>query len=137
MLQYSKFPQAVNLTAPTAGPAITGRRLSRLIKQASAADRALLAHKLEQGEVLLVRPTRAQATMLAHASPSYVGTIGRLTADERLQLARGELSLSRLHNNHRYVATDTAIDRIVAKLGAERVMAALDRMTAPSNGVTP
>jgi hypothetical protein len=135
MLQYPKFSQSVNFTsADRAVRTISGRRLNRLVRYASARDRALLALELEQGEVHLLSPTRAQVAALTHASLGYIGTVSRLTADERIQLARGQSSLSRLHNSHRYIATDAAIDRIVAKLGAERIMAALDRATAPSNG---
>jgi len=62
---------------------------------------------------------------------------------ERTQLARGQLSLARLHKRRRHIATDDEIDRVVAELGAERVLAALDRATAPPttphshNGAAP
>src|SRR5215831_9018781 len=135
MLQYPKFPQSVNLTSSDRPVrTITGRRLGRLLRQASARDRALLAHELEQGALHLLSPTRAQAAILTHASLGYIGTVSRLTTEERRQLARGQFSLSRAHHNHQRTVTDAAIDRIIARLGLERVMAALDRATAPSNG---
>jgi hypothetical protein len=135
MLQYSKFPQPVNLTSSDR-PAglITGRELNHLIRTASAPNRALLARELEQGQLRIVVPTRRQAAGLAHVSTGYVTTVGSLAQEQRLQLACGLLSLSDLHNRRRSI--DTEIDRIVAKYGAERIMAALERATAlsTSNG---
>jgi hypothetical protein len=109
---------------------ISGRRLNRLIRWASATDRALLAYELEQGAIQVLRPTRTQAATLTRASSGYIGAIARLSADERTQLARGWFSLSRAHNRRRN--TDAEIDRIVAAFGAEAIMAALDRATAPT-----
>jgi hypothetical protein len=133
MLQYSKFPQSVNLTAAD-HPArtITGRQLNQELKSASAVDRARLARKIEQGELQLLRLTRKQATGLAKVSAGYVGTLSRLSADERTQLARGQLSLSQAHRRR---ATDVEVDRIIARLGAEVIMAGLDRATAPARQV--
>jgi hypothetical protein len=110
---------------------MSGQRLSRLIKRASAKDRALIATDLAQGVVHVLRPTYAQAAALAHVSASYVATVGRLSPEERVHLARGLLSLPRLHNRRR---SDAELDRLVVQYGAEAFLRALDRATAPSNG---
>jgi len=73
MLQYPEFPRSVNLTNPPART-ITGRRLARLIQQASPRDRALIANDLARGVMQILRPTYVQAAALAHVSASYVAT---------------------------------------------------------------
>lgn len=106
---------------------INGRKLSRRLKKGlSPAFRALLAHELETGAVLHDL-TRRQACKLLQVSPSYVATLAKIDPEQRAMIARGQLSLSAIHNK----LTDTDIDRIVAKLGAERIMAAIDRYTQP------
>jgi hypothetical protein len=80
----------------------------------------------------LHRLTRKQAARLVGVSPSYVSTAARFSAKERLQLRRGKLSLSQAHNHRRNA--DTEVDRIITKFGANAIMDALDRMTAPANG---
>jgi hypothetical protein len=62
----------------------------------------------------------------------WVELQNRLSAEEREQLARGLISLLSLHNYRRDPPTDAEIDRLVAEIGAERIMDALDRATAPS-----
>lgn len=146
MLQYPKFRQSSNLTspAPSFTPAregekpnhpaqtITGRRFNRLLKLGSPADRALLAYDLARGEMQILPPTRAQAAGLARIASGYIGTVARLSADERVRLARGELSLTRLHHDRQHRVTDAEVDRVVARYGAEAILAALDRLTAPA-----
>lgn len=108
--------------------AMNGRRLNHLIKQASPRDRALLAVELAQGAVQVVQLTYVQARALTGASSGYVSTTARLTADERVRVARGQLSLARLHRG----LSDKVIDRFIVRAGADRVLAALDRYTQPS-----
>jgi hypothetical protein len=133
-LQNLEF-EASDRSAANRPKMLTGRRLNRLIKQGSPADRALLAHEIERGTTQIHRPTRAHAAALTQVSPSDIATVARLSEDERLQLARGELSLSDLHRRHRQVLTfDERIDRVIAKFGAEAILTGLDRATAPANG---
>jgi hypothetical protein len=134
-------PRPTNVT-PDRPIRMSGRRLNRLAKGASPTKLALLAYGLAKGKAPVLGFTYAQAAGLVGASIGYVGTVGRLTDAERLRLSRDELSLSRLHNRRR-VPTDTEIDRLVATLGPERVLAALDRATTPPtaphshNGAAP
>ena len=53
-----------------------------------------------------------------------------MSESERLRLVRDDFSLSRLVNGYRQ-PTDAKVDRIVDRIGPERIMAALDRVTAP------
>lgn len=125
---YSPPP---NPSATSASPVrdISGRKLrARLRKGLNPTHRALLAHELETGTVRLYPLPRRQACMLTGASVGYVATLSRLTSLDRELVKRGLLSLSALHNKP---PTDADIDRLVAKLGADRIMAALDRWTRP------
>jgi hypothetical protein len=110
----------------------TGRRLNRLLKVASARDRALIAADLTQGALQILRPTYAQASALTNVSLGYVTTVSGLTPEERAQLARGLLSLPRLHNRRR--RSNAELDRVVEHYGVEAIWRALDRATAPNNG---
>jgi hypothetical protein len=113
---------------------VSGRQLARRLKRGlSAAFRALLAHEMQAGAVCIHHLSRRQAVALTSASWGYVSTIAKMTPDEREQLGDGRLSLSAVHNR---APTDADVDRIVAKLGAERVLAALDRATAPTTITT-
>jgi hypothetical protein len=62
----------------------------------------------------------------------YISAVRRLSEADRSRLLRGEITLSDLCNGPRKPPSDEKIDRIVAKLGAERVLAAIDRLTQPS-----
>ena len=130
-IQNSSNAPRVTSRAPIRG--VTGWRLNELLKRASATDRALIANDLARGVLQVLRPTHAQVAALAHVSTGYVGTVSRLTGDERVRVARGQLSLSRLHKR-RHIVTDTEIDRLGAQYGAEAFLRALDRVTTPRNG---
>src|SRR5215469_13904268 len=131
MLQIAEIPNFAN-TSPrstdvTPGHPVRTRRLNKLIKWASATACALLACRLAQGVVQILRPTYRQAAALTCVSASYVATVGRLTQEERLQLACGLLSLPRLHNR-RQNPLDAELDRVVERYGAEALWRALDRV---------
>jgi hypothetical protein len=125
-------PRPTDVTPDRPVRTMTGRRLNKLIKWASATDRALLACRFAQGVVQILRPAYRQAAALTRVSASYVATVGRLTQEERLQLACGLLSLPRLHHR-RQNPSDAELDRVVERYGAEALWRALDRATAPSN----
>ena len=99
---------------------INGRKLSRR-KKITPTHRALLAYELQTGALSVHHFTRKQALALTKASLGYATTVGRATAKERTKITRGVLSISN--------------DRLVAPLGAERVLAAVDRITAPGREV--
>jgi len=81
VLQVTETPAFVNTSPrPADAPnhsvrAMTGRRLGKVLGEASATDRALLAYSLVHGAVQLVRPTRVQAAALTKASLGYIDTI--------------------------------------------------------------
>jgi len=132
MFHLPKIPPEVQNYVTPDRPvcAMTGRRLNELIKSASPRDRALIANELVRGVVQILPPTYAQAAALTHVSASYVATVGRLTPKERVQLARGLLSLPRLHNRRR---GDAELDRVVKRHGIDALWRALERATAPSS----
>jgi|AmaraimetFIIA100_FD_contig_51_11140676_length_1546_multi_6_in_0_out_0_3 hypothetical protein len=78
--------------------------------------------------------SKSPAAVLPDDAPAnrWVELQNRLSAEEREQLARGLISLLSLHNYRRNPPTDAEIDRLVAEIGAERILAALDRYTQPS-----
>jgi len=118
-------------SAPTsilAARKIEGRKLSRRRKRISPSHKALLALDLMSGTVSVSRFTGAQARVLAGASYGYVATAAKLTPEQR-RLVECGLSLSAFHNRHQ--PTDAALDDYIIKVGADRVMEALDRYTQP------
>jgi len=128
MLQIPEVPRAVTSDADDTAKRLTGRRLARLVRKSTkTADRVLLALRLEQEG--LHCPTRKQVAQLARVSPSYICTAARLSPEERAALGRGSFSLSSIHNHRR--DADAEVARIIAKFGADVIMDALDRMTAP------
>ncbi len=128
----------MDLYNPTSGGAIAptvynfdGRHLSRRLKKLDIAKRALLARDLERGVVRLQNLTRAQAVAIARVPSSYVGTVQHASADERKLLACGSLTLSALHHRRRPVS-DADVERIVVKIGCDRIWRALDKITSPT-----
>jgi len=112
---------------PTPVKDINGRKLARRLKKGlSPTFRALLAHEFESGAVLHDL-TRRQACKLLQVGASYVGTVAKSSPENRKKIERGELALSALHNT----PTDRQLDRLITRLGPDRVMEALDRCTRP------
>jgi hypothetical protein len=90
--------------------------------------------------------TVRQASGLMCVNPGYVALVKRLDESDHYKLIRSELTLALLWRNyrrdlaerraklaaeHNAPPTDDDVDRIVTKLGPERVMRALDRATRP------
>jgi hypothetical protein len=107
---------------------ISGRKLHRRGKN-SPSHRALLAVDLVSGTVQVSRFTRAQARVLTGASYGYVNTAAKLNPEQRQKVERGQLSLAAFHNKRQ--PSDAALLQYIEKVGADRVMAALDRYTEP------
>ena len=130
-------PLSVN-TPPTNGgqgpvnpvKLISGGKLSRRRKGFSPSHRALLALDIEAGKVRVVNHTRKQARALTGASVGYTNTAAKLTPDQRQKVERGQVSLAAFHNKPRQ-PTDAALLHYIEKVGANRVMAALDKYTEP------
>jgi hypothetical protein len=108
---------------------VLGQKLSRKLKAISPSHRALLTHGLMNGEVELSHITFKQAKVVTEVSVGYANTAGKLTAEQREQVEHG-LSLSGFHNSKQPV-TEAMIDKFIARAGAERVLNALDKLTAP------
>ena len=125
MLYMPEIPPAV--TPPCI---VTGSQLNKLVKKASPRERAQIAADLVRGALQVTKHTYKQAAALAHVSFGYTATVSGLTPEERTQLARGALSLSRLHRRRRH--TDAELDRIVEQFGADAIWRALERYTQPS-----
>jgi hypothetical protein len=90
----------------------SGRNLRRLLHGKPPATRARAAAKLVTGEWQFTRPLPAQAARLCSVHPARVGK------------ALGRPSRPR---------SDREIDRVIAEIGYEAVMASLDRATRPSS----
>jgi hypothetical protein len=104
---------------------VNGRVLySDAIEQMTPAERALLAADLQKNGW-----SARQAQLLTGASPSYVHTAYYLTDQQRQLIDRGYASLSEFHNARKL---DLEIEAFIRRRGADRVMAALDRMTEPT-----
>jgi hypothetical protein len=71
-----------------------------------------------------------QAAGLFCVNTHYLSLARNLSEADRLRLMRGDISLSQLANRRQ--VTDAKVDRIVARIGSERIMAALDRATRPA-----
>jgi hypothetical protein len=108
---------------------IDGRRLGRRLKKLSITRRAMLACDLECG-VPVQNFTAGQASMLAKVPACYVRALRRASDEERRALERGSLSLSALQHRPRPI-TDAELERVVVKVGPDRVMRVLDKLTAP------
>ena len=109
---------------------VQGSIIKRIARAASPAERALLAADLEDGRVIIERPTSWQARTLTGASAPYHNAVRKLSPVERNALRTGALKLSQLLRQ-RWEPSDAKLDRLIARYGANRVMAALDRVTAP------
>jgi ethanolamine ammonia-lyase large subunit len=118
--------------APVKVKDINLHKLNRKVRRGlSPTHAALLAYELETGTLRLYGLPRHEACRHTHASASYVATIARATAEERAALKRGEIALGQLHNKPKAPPSDAEVDRIIAKIGPDRIMAALDRYTQP------
>jgi hypothetical protein len=108
---------------------ITGHDLNRWVAKAGATTRAFVADDLRAGRLNVTEYTARQSRALARASFGYTNTVAKLTADERERVERGSLTLAELHRKHRRPLSDTDLDGIVARAGANRVWLALIRAT--------
>lgn len=121
------------MLSPFSSPSIEilqGRALKRLVRAANATERALLAADLEAGRVIVERPTAPQARALAGAGSACFYTARWLSPMDRNAVRGGRLKLSEVRR--RREPSDAKLDRLIARYGANRVMAALDRITRPA-----
>jgi len=123
--------RTLSTTATGGAVKIDGRKLAKRRRRISATHRAMLAYQLAHGEVVLSRLTNAQACAIAGANREYVATIAAASDLDRGRVRQGFLPLADLHKRRKQTRSDTAIDRLVERIGPARVMQALDRLTAP------
>jgi hypothetical protein len=106
-----------------------GRNLARQARKGSATERALLAVEATGADVYRLTPE--QATTLAGANHTYVAQLRRMTPLERAAVATGRLKLSDCVNRRNKPVTNATLDKLLVAIGADRVLAALDRLTRP------
>jgi hypothetical protein len=100
---------------------IFGGKLARQLPRLNAETRAYLAHLLVTGQAVLRDPTRSQMARVFGVTEGMIATfaLGKTPAP----------------------MTDAAVERLIARVGADRILAALDRITAPAaaaaSDVTP
>ena len=109
---------------------LDGRKLSRRLHKLNATRRAQLAADLVTGELCFLNLTPRQAAELLDVSRPYIDTLTRATVKDRARLEYGLVTLSELHKRRRQ-PTDSDIERMVTKIGPDRVWRVLDKITAP------
>jgi hypothetical protein len=110
--------------------ALTGNGHADRVPRTAATDRALRAFA-RVGETIVV--TTAIAARLEDASLTYVSALNCMNASERDAVRDGDLKLcDYVIKRWRQPAID--VDTLVAELGPDRVLAALDRLTKPAAG---
>jgi hypothetical protein len=114
---------------------IQGRRLHHMLRGMPAANRAIVAFAAMSGEVTIDRLSRAQAARLLKVAAGYVATVSRISDVDREYLKRNPFLLAAWHN-HRPL-TDADVDHLLGRIGLERALAAIDRLTAPTALVHP
>ena len=121
MIHYSL--DAVNIDA----------RLLRKFKQKlNISERALFAANLATGDACLKNIPPTLGAKLFGVSIGYVHTMRRATNQEALAVICGATTISALHNRRlKQAPDDAAIERLVVKLGPDRILRALERLTAP------
>jgi hypothetical protein len=106
-----------------------GRDLARQARKGSATERALLAVEATGADVYRLTPK--QATTLAGANYTYVAKLRRMTPLEQAAVEAGRIKLSNCVNHRNKPITNADLDKLIATIGADRVFAALDRITRP------
>jgi hypothetical protein len=114
---------------PAAETKVNVRRLDAM----SSTERALLGFYVAVGAVGL---PQKQAARIVGTPPAYISAIVHATEDERNSLRNGALTVSELHNRKRKqtkppVDDNDEVDRLIAQIGCDKILAALDRYTAP------
>jgi hypothetical protein len=106
---------------------ITGAELLHRVDKSTPTERALLAHDLASGRIEVAHFTTHQAKVLARCSQAYQYQVSRLSDHERHRLRCRRTTLGELHAK----VCDGAVLRLVKRIGPDRVMRALDIVTAP------
>jgi hypothetical protein len=123
-VSYPPFPQAPQ---DHSVKVVTGKELARALRRQGAAAKAVTAADIAAGRLVIDRPTPKQARAVTGASASYVGTALALSPMERQAFRAGRLKLADAR-----ALSDARLDKLVHRIGPDKVMAALDRATAPT-----
>ena len=117
----------------TFNPPVLGKDLAERLAQMSHDARPVLAWGLT-GPRGVAGLTRAQASRLAEVSPYNIALVSLATTEERLALMRGDIRLRDVRENHARprVMTDAEIETFISRADPVRILAYLDRLTAPS-----
>ena len=108
---------------------LDGRKLGRLLRCMTAPRRALLAYQVETGAVTVQGLPRAQSARLCRVARGYVGTVAKLDPATREKVRAAPFLLTGIHQKR--IMSDSGVDALVDKIGLERVLASLDRLTTP------
>jgi hypothetical protein len=109
---------------------VTGREFNRLLHSLDAAGKAVVAADLAAGRLVIAKPTLEQARGLTGASRGYAHTATTLSPTQRQAVRSGHIKLVDIHLRHPSLS-DARIDRLVRRLGPDRLWSAIDRLTSP------
>jgi hypothetical protein len=110
---------------------LNGANLGRRLRHMTQVERAFLAYDIASGAVIVNRLGQERAAKLCDAARGYVETIAHLTPEERARARFSPGALARFHHR-RHELTDAAVGRLLAHIGLDRALAAIDRATAPA-----
>jgi hypothetical protein len=110
---------------------ISGHRLSRKIHNGGipAAIALRLAREMTTGEVGVFKLTCPQACHVVGVSRTALAAERRMHRPAKTRPTNGKSSRRVLY---RRAVTDSDVDRIVGTIGAEKILGAVDRLTAPA-----
>jgi hypothetical protein len=120
-----------------AKPAMSGKAIATWLKFLPPDGRSVAALSLTR-DTPLTRLTRNQAARLTDQSPYNLSIASLATADERDALMRGVIRLSdvrRVHAHARELPDAEAAKLIINRYSASAIMAAFERLTAPTLSV--
>jgi hypothetical protein len=114
---------------------INGRKIACNLRRMSQTSRALHANDAVTGAVALHALTRSQAAALFGTNVSYIDAVGRASDEERARLRAGEVAIAEIHSTPKPPtdeAVDALVDNFIDFVGADKILAALDRATRPT-----
>lgn len=117
-----------HMTAGGTPVKLRGRDLASQLRDLPKKRRALLAAQAVAGGLKL---TRAQAANLFGVCPDYIAVACTASAEERHDILNGGSLRAIIQGRKRHHMGDAALDRLVADIGPDKLLAALDRATAP------
>ena len=125
---------SISHQTPEAKPLLRGKVLARNLRKASPAMRAILVTPLTNGAAIGGLP-KAQAARLGRVSAKSIAIVAGASAEQLEALWSGQLSLNavRKANAKPREMTDADIEDFIDRVDPNRVLAALDRLTAPSS----